>query len=362
MRTHGKTKLDRGIGIYKGTVYVRIFAKGRPIKVSIGKVTDPGVISTARAELAKLREAKRLNKLGLEGKEHRIPFEEAANLFLEKHGNAWASNMPPLKEFFGRFWLDEITYLQCKNYRDWRSQKTTKWHGVEAPIKQNSIAKELRCLSSLYNHLKVWKEAKDIGPIKMQGVNPVFIYRKMVGLRNENLDRRTRLVTPAELKEFYLLATSRVKRAIIMALNTALRKKDLFELDTSKRDDYSNRLRGVQNKVLSEYVLPNNPVVDKLLGSGSLDKTNFRREWDAAMDAFVKLGHERFQFRDCRRTAAIKVWDVTKDIRLCQALLGHSSQTTTETYLGIKREDLDKAGETLAKAFPIPQADLEVIG
>jgi hypothetical protein len=67
MRTHGKTKLDRGIGIYKGTVYVRIFAKGRPIKVSIGKVTDPGVISTARAELAKLREAKRLNKLGRSG-------------------------------------------------------------------------------------------------------------------------------------------------------------------------------------------------------------------------------------------------------------------------------------------------------
>jgi integrase len=239
---------------------------------------------------------------------------------------------------------------------------TEKFEEGEQQIARSSVMKNLRALSVLYNDLKHWCRIKAVKPLKLPVENPVTTLRKEKrGWFDETGFRRTRVVTDEEVGIFFNIASPRVKRVFMAALNTALRKGDLFALDAEKKDAYWNRLRGIQSKILSEYVLPANPEVDRILAEGGLDDTNFRREWDAAMAEFIRQGHEKFTVRDCRRTAAIAVWEATRDIRICQALLGHKSQMTTEVYLGIKRADLDKAGEALAARYKTPSVELRVV-
>lgn len=367
-RKYKNRTLPRGILVDRELVYIRVFERGKtkPFLKSFGNVNDKGVLDTAIAELHRIREQIRLGKFKQEDKTSRIRFLDAAEMFLIKKP-VWRGNFKGLLEFFNNYWLDEITYLKVADYRPWRSQQTKRVHGEDKPIEQSSINRELTGLSSMISKLKLWVELGEIRPIDLPPHNPVKLVRKLKGgWYDERLSRRKRVLSPTELPKFIELSPVRLQRIIIGALNTALRKKDLLALKKDNTTLAAEQLEGLQSKVGSMYIVPNNNNLKWLFDTTNesvFDDTNFRKEFDATRLKLIEelrkdgIECEWFQFKDLRRTALRKVWDETKDLLLCRDLAGHKDAKTTQLYLGLTDFDVKKAGEVLQRHFSFDVID-----
>ncbi len=355
-----RPKKVRGLIEDRGLVYIRKFVNGAMFKKSFGRAEDPEVWATAKAELHKIEEQIRLGRFKQEDKTTRVLVPQAIDLFLSKQpASSWAGQMPPLKTFFASTYLDELTYLKLDAYRQWRLTQTIKRRNPETgilfdkPIERSSVNRELTGLSSMISSMRLWAEEREIKPIDLPSVNLFKVYRKKIGWHDERLNRRTRILSNQECADFIeKYATPGVAKAAEMALNTVLRKKDLFALEQKNRTEED--LRGEQSKVGALYVVPMNANIRLAFDEKDgplLDDTNFRKEWEASRARFMAAGNEYFQWKDLRRTALRKIWEETRDILLCRDVAGHKDVKTTQLYLGLTERDIAQAGAVLERNF-----------
>lgn len=363
MRKFKNRKLPRGILVDRGLVYVRLFPNGKQFQKCYGNVNDPDVLNTAIDDLHHIREQMRLGRFKKEAKVRRVPFNEIVELFIVNRPY-WRTRFKGLQAYFDNCFFDEITFSRLEGYRSWaiNNIKVKRFVGnklVNQPISQSTVNHHLRGLSALYKAVKRMVQVGDMVPVSIPEENPVTLVRNKQlcrgGWYDERVSRRRRVLSSEEFQLFMDNATPKIQKACLLALNTALSRKDLFALTPNNLAEYAAQLEGIRSKVGHVYTIPANDNVKSLFEMGEqLDDKNFRNEFEASRKRFMEKGGKFFQWRDLRRTALQWIYNVTKDIVLCQTVAAHSDVSTTQRYLGITNADIQKAGQALQKIFSYP--------
>jgi len=345
--------LPRGVLVDpRGYVYVRLFRDGCPLpKKCFGKVSSASLDEAESYLNVKRGELKRGETGEDKGKLIRWPFARAMEKFLEVKPK-WRYFAPALISFFNGYYFDELWFSIVEEYRPFRLKQRVKKSKTGRYVTDPSVNKELACLSSMFYTLKRLKQLEKIPNVKLPSENPTKGVKKV----DDTHYRRKRIISPDEFGKIMVEASPRMRRRILAALNTGLRRKDIFALKKDNLDPYMKQLEGLMHKVGASYKTVANEVMEELYATAEggvvVDNVNHDREFDALRETCrTKYNMPDFIFKDFRRTAAWTVWQKEKNIFEVMALLNHKKVTTTQRYLGITGEDMEAAGRALADTF-----------
>jgi integrase len=347
--------LERGVLIDKrGYVYVRLKHRSVERKELIGRTTDLDVIDRANFRAQELRYGRWSSPKDLPMKRRRLLMEDAADLFLKLHGEK-RSSAKGIKQF-GRYvrlikrawsgrYVDSLIGDDVRDYRDHRRQEG---------VSESTINREQTAIITLFNKLVEWRRCGQLPRnVQLPEGNPGN------GIKKVNEDRfiRSRLLSDKEYESLLTCADRRVRRIMLAALNLPLRLEDLKRLSKKNINYRTGLLYGIQTKTGQDYALPINKTLWELIqtaaGDQILDFSGFAKRWRRAVKraGLHPKSQRPIQFRDLRRTAATTLHESGESLRTISAMLGHRSVTTTVRYLGLKQENLKRAGDTLATKY-----------
>lgn len=350
-------------GIYKrgGTYWARAQRQGRDRRVSL---------KTANRAIAEKRLRVWLEELDAIawGDKPRRSWEEASAKFIREHLTAikrraaerYGTSLKHLAEHFGGKMLHQITSSEMSEFEQKRRADD---------VTSSTIRRDLACLSSLMTSAVDW-EWIDANPV------PAFLKRRAKrGLKEGN--PRTRYLTIEE--ELLLLrhANPEVRDCIIMAIDTGLRRDELFGLtwpqvlprgliDTlSKTKSGRQRMAPITQRVgtilgtLTRRLDTSYVIVNPDTGNRYWQRN---KGFKAAMR---RAGIEDLEWHDLRRTAGCR-W-LQRDGRTIEEvsdLLGHSSiEVTQRSYAFLETEAIaqslsgrTKTGTGTSDVVPFPKA------
>ena len=228
--------------------------------------------------------------------------------------------------------LDQITPADLEAFKRARMLDVTQRHGPPAPA---TINRELAAIKRLF----AW--AIEQQPALLV-YNPMPLVKK---LKEDN--SRTRFLTEEEIATLLSCCTNhRVKMAVIIALETGLRKHGVMTLQWSDIQDGSitKKVKGKkkvfipvtatlavaladyrrEHPVISPYVLPSPSRPNKPL--------RVEGDWRAFHRALERAGITDFRFHDLRHTFASHFLMRTGDLKTLQSILGHSDLRMTNRY------------------------------
>lgn len=288
------------------------------------------------------------------GDRPRYTFEEAVKRFIGEHlptlkpssARRYGISLKWLADKFEAVYLDQITRDKLAEFETWRRSA-----GTAAP----TVRRDLACLSSLLASCEEWNWIED-----GKNLVPGFLRRRARrGLRES--PPRTRYMTGAEEAKLLSAATPAVRNAIAVAVDTGLRREELFSLTwpqvdfrrgviaTTKRTK-SGRARTVPlpdraAQILARLKEPSRGVITSLYVFRHEDGSRLMNMEKGLRGAVRRAGLSDLCWHDLRRTAACR-W-LQRDGRSMEEvsiLLGHSSVTVTETrYAFLENEKV--AGE-----------------
>ncbi len=355
IRRYKGIRLEPGVMVDRGLVYVRIFPNGKRFQQCFGKADVLDNIRNANEKAIDYVQARKKGELGLEQQTKRILFSDAVELFLSKHGKTWTHHLHPISKFLGPIFLDELTATKLEKYRAWRTGHTRKVRGQLKPLQHSTVNRDLTGLSSMLSTLQFLMDEKEIAPIKLPERPPVKVLRKRQGWYDETQNRGKIALKRTEIRHFLSLCSPRLKRAVVGALVTGLRRKDQMALTKSHSIEYNNSITGLQSKVNSVYTLPSSNVMEGLIhtadGDVVFDDTHLRGEFESTRDRFIQQGGRYFDWRALRRTAAWLLWEKKHDILKVKDFLGHKDVKTTQLYLGLTSENLRDVGDIMDAEF-----------
>ena len=366
-----RRRMPPGIIVDEGYVVVRLKRNGRVFKEWIGRTDEPDVVDRAMAKWHQLKDQQRLNTLGIDGAKKRMLLEDAADIFLKLHGEKRESKkgikqfvryVHLWKEFWKNRFVDTMTPSDMGDYRRWRKiPRTYVINGKEkvSAANDSTINREQTGFITMFNKLREWRKVGQIAKSTLlpednpgRGKDP--------GQRKVNEDRfiRKRLLRAGEWENLWACADNRSRRILLAMLNLPLREVDLKGLRKSLINHKANEFTGVQVKTNREYHLPINEVMWDLIrtapGDYILDFAGWDQRWKRIQR---RSGMRDLQKRDLRREAATALLEDGYDLREIKEMLGHANVTTTVRYLGLRTEDLQKAGKTLAARYSPPALD-----
>ena len=224
-----------------------------------------------------------------------------------------------LTEHFGNPYIDRISRRELEAYKAWR----------RSTVKAVTVNLELRVISSLFGRAMEW------GYLQKNPITAVKKYR---------LDEKEpRFLMPAEGRALMDAAEGQMRTFIVTALNTGLRKGELFALTWNDIDFEREELRVRRSKGKRFRVLPLNDLVLQALrehprhitssvlfhnpdGSGWKD---IRGSFNATL---TKAGLPRIRIHDLRHSFISNLVMAGEVLRTVQELAGHRSITTTMRY------------------------------
>ncbi len=277
-------------------------------------------------------------------------FIEAVQRFIREHlvilkpssARRYGISLQWLGEHFeGRF-LDQITRDQLADFEGWRRAM-----GAAAP----TVRRDLACLSSMLTSCEDWDWIEE-------GTNPVPGFLKRRSRRGlKESPPRTRYLTEGEENALLSAATPAVYGAIVLAIDTGLRREEQFSL-TWAQVDFARRVitttKRTKNGRARSVPLPDRTA--QILAQLREQKTRtvasvyvFRHEdgqrlvnMEKGMKGAVrraKLADVRWH--DLRRTAGCRWLQSGRSMEEVCILLGHSSVTVTEKhYAFLKGEEV----------------------
>jgi integrase len=361
--------LERGVLIDKrGYVYVRLKRRFVERKELVGRTTDANVIDKANFRAQALRYSRWSDGAGFEGRKQRLLMEDAADLFLRLHGEKRPSQkgikqfkryVRLIKEAWSGRYVDSMIGDDMRDYRERRRQQG---------VSESTINREQTAIITLYNKLVEWRRC---GKLPRTVLLPEGNPGKGVKKVNEDRFIRARLLAEDEYENLAVSADQRVRRIIVAAMNLPLRLEDLKRLSKVNINYKTGYLQGVQAKTGQDYALPINQTLWELIRTSPsdqiLDFSGFAKRWKGVVKraGLHAKGPRSLQFRDLRRTAATALHESGESLRTISAMLGHRSVTTTVRYLGLKQENLKRAGDVLATKYRMPaeirQSQLESV-
>jgi len=328
------------MGLYRrGSVwYVDYSFDGKRVRKRIG---------TSREQAAEV--LKRINRKivtgktsGLDGQSFLL-FEKLCDEYLlysnankakSSHRRDTVSLKNILKTFRGRL-ITDITPRELERYKNERRKKV-------APA---TVNRELSCLKHMFSKALDWKMMKE-NPMKS-----VKLFKEPPG--------RVRYLTEDEIKRLLSCCASYLKPIVIMALNTGMRKGEIFTL-TWADVDMVNRMIRITNSKNNEsrYVPINDTLFAALLKLGDNSKTDrplfiwkngkrIRRIYNGFRNAMERAEIRNCRFHDLRHTFASHLVMRGVDIRIVQQLLGHKTLAMTMRYSHISNEAMKAAVDKL---------------
>lgn len=238
------------------------------------------------------------------------------------------------EKFAGKFLLD-IGREELSDFEAWRRQM-----GASAP----TIRRDLACLSSMFAAAEDWEWIDD-------GSNPVVGFMKRRAKRGlREAPERTRYLSEGEEARLLSAATPESREAIVVAIDTGLRREEQFSLMWSQVD----LARGVistttDTKSRRSRLVPISARVAQILAqrkaAAALSKTTsvhvFSHEDGGRLvhmnkglaGATRRAGLKDLRWHDLRRTAGCRWLQRDKlPMKEVSSLLGHRSVTTTERH------------------------------
>ncbi len=215
--------------------------------------------------------------------------------------------------------------------------------GASAP----TIRRDLAALSSLMTSCEEWEWLED-------GHNPVPAYLKRKAKRGlKESPARTRYLSEAEEALLLKNATPMVRAAIVLAIDTGLRREELFSLRWSQIDFQGAVIRTTTNTKSGRQRLA--PLSHRAAQILLQRPQHIRSDWVIRHDngdrlvqmnkgfqaAVSRAGLKDLRWHDLRRTAGCRWLQLEgKSMHQVSLLLGHSSIKVTETvYAFLNEED-----------------------
>lgn len=275
------------------------------------------------------------------GDKPRYTFKEAVKKFIGEHfptlkPSSATRYVVSLKWFGDRFeslFVDQIGTEQLSDFETWRRE-----NGASAP----TIRRDLACLSSVFASMQEWEWVEP-------AANPVPGYLKRRGKRGlKEAPPRQRYLSEDEERALLGKAAPSVREAVALAIDTGLRREELFSLTWTQVDlargviatttkTKSGRQRSVPLPERSRTILAQRRAAQRLAVSSVHVFTHEDGSRIGQMEKGFKGAARRAElaavrWHDLRRTAGCR-W-LQRDRRSMEEvciLLGHSSVAVTET-------------------------------
>lgn len=282
------------------------------------------------------------------GDKPRRTFEATAERFIREHltrikpgaAKRYGVSLKPLAEHFGGKSLDQIKSAELSEFEGKRRI---------GGVTNSTIRRDLACLSSMLSCAIEWEWIEDAG-------NPVPAYMRRRAKRGLAEGRpRTRYLTEAEEAKLLSAATPAARDAMILAIDTGLRREELFSLTwrqvdllrgliTTTTATKTGRLRKVPISGRAGTILGTLPRrIDDPHVLVNPDTGTRYVQMNKALDGAARRAQlDDLQWHDLRRTAGCRwLQRERKSMEEVSILLGHSSVTVTERcYAFLEAEDV----------------------
>ena len=263
-----------------------------------------------------------------------------------------------LTQAFEGLHLDEIGSAKLSEF-----ETTRRRQGVKAP----TIRRDLACLSSMFGSCISW-EWVEVNPV------PAFLKgRKKKGLRES--PPRTRYLTQDEEKRLLAAASDYVADAIVLAIDTGLRREEQFALQHGQIDSAErviNLTAGTKNSRARQ--VPIMPRTQKLLARMPRhikkpwvffhpeDGSRYLQLNKGLKAAARRAGITNLTWHDLRRTCGCRLLqDHGMTLEEVRDWLGHSSvQVTEKAYAFLTIDQLKRRVLPTPETLPEKEAGTEV--
>jgi integrase len=261
-----------------------------------------------------------------------------------------------LSDFFGDRQAAEITPQLIEQFKNYRRQKTISGR----PVTGATVNRDLACLKTAFSKAVQWG---------LVSSNPV----KMVKLYSEKDRARTRYLSPEEKARLLAVCSPELRRIVLAALKTGMRKSELLTLRWLDVDFGANQIKIRKSKSGRIRFIPLHPDVLEILkdlpksgdyiftGSRGDALTLYgwvRTQFEAALD---KTGIRNFKFHDLRHTFASEMIMRGADLKTVSELLGHATTAMTERYSHLSPAHKNLAINLLSQEGKAPLAMPKVL-
>ena len=312
--------------------YYRLWHNGREIKRSVG---EAGIVTKTQAKRV-MEETKRRLRLGeYDIIDARIPtLGEFAEEYVKyqrdvkqiRSHSRTKEAVNHFKRFYGTKKLNEITPEDVDIYKRRR---------LGEGVKLGTIARELTVIRHLFNQARKWKRFFGDNPVSVSGMPEVH-------------DQKERILSPEEEKKLLALCPSHLRDAVIIALHTGMRQREILGLKWEWIDLTPGIITLPQTNTKAKKMrrVPINSVVrtvllERKLASGGSDYVfsspkgiEHHLNWvkHSFRTACKNAGIEGLRFHDLRHTAATRTVEGGVPLHAVAKLLGHSTVRITERY------------------------------
>jgi integrase len=277
--------------------------------------------------------------------------DEFLELYSKQKKKSWRRDelsIAHLKAFFGSVNLQDITMQQIERY-----QAARRADGVS----DKTTNRELACLKTMLQRAVHWEKL---------GQNPAARVKKF-----REKDYKWHILTADEEARLMRVASDELRAAVIIALNTGMRKSEILGLrweDAHRAEQHPYIFVGDSKSGKTRKVPINARVQEALLslpqsgeyvfsnGNGGHVLDN-KTAFHAACRRAKKDPNDKndpgileFRFHDCRHTCATRMVEAGVDLVTVSKILGHSSITMTMKYAHPTDESMRRAVEKLADA------------
>jgi integrase len=314
----------------------------------------------AEAEIVRLKGEILRDPYGFGKKAPEVLFEDHAKEFLELYSKqnkrSWTrdeTSLDHLKEFFKGKYLSEITADQIEKYKAKRRADPARPEAEEKPgkdpklISPSTINRELTCLKTCLNRAIDWEKLDR---------NPAARVKKF---REPNA--KERILTIDEMRRLLAEASERIRPALIIALNTGMRRNEILGLRWKDVDFVKGFIHIADSKSGRSRDIPmNGPVFETLHAMDRQQEFVFENPETKAQVLDVKTAFKgacrraeinAVRFHDLRHTAASRMVEAGIDLVTVSKILGHSSIQMTMRYAHPTPENMRLAVRKLGEVF-----------
>lgn len=257
-----------------------------------------------------------------------------------------------LAAFFGEEALSKITPERVESYKQKRMRQRirTKDKARIRTVKGSSVNRELAVLKNIFSIAMKQR--------RFRGENPV----KAVSFFPEQ--SRDYVLNKEEVAKLLEAAGDELRKVILIALNTGLRKGEILGLKWTQVNFEDGVISFARTKSAKFHRMPMNAVVLSILTSierkgdyvfpgrwGKGHVIDLKKHFE---DARVKAGLPELHFHDLRHCAGTYMDAAGVSIRTIQQLLGHQDIRTTTRYINPNDANRRKAVNALAALFEDP--------
>jgi len=322
--------------------YIDYRAYGKRYRECIGsnKKLAEEVLHKRLTEIAEGKFLDKKNKLN-------VGFTNFVDDYIEiysKHNKkSWKSDLArlkPLKAFFNGKYLHMITSLMVEEYKAKRIKE----------VSPATVNRELACFKHMFTMAMQWGKADG---------NPA----KKVKLFREN-NQRLRFLDNNEAETLVSNCQGILKRIVIIALNTGMRKSEILGLKWTDIDFRNNVIYILDTKNGDKKELPMNDIVKQTLIKQPKHKDSphifcnnsgkpFRDVRKSFIAALRKSDIINFRFHDLRHTFASQLIMSGVDLNTVRELMGHKSIRMTLRYAHLSPAHKKRAVDVLGQKWSL---------